>query len=58
MNVLDKAMNLSYSELLGDANLINKEKTKYNAVSKEQVHNIATDVFRTENCSTLYYYSN
>lgn len=58
MNVLDKAMNLSYSELLGDANLINEEKIKYNAVSKEQVHNIATEVFRTENCSTLYYYAN
>jgi predicted Zn-dependent peptidase len=57
MNVLDKAMNLSYSELLGDANLINEEKTKYQAVTMEQVHRIATDIFRPDNCSTLYYYT-
>jgi len=57
-NILDKAMNLSYSELLGDANLINEEKMRYLEVTKEKIHKIATDIFRQDNCSTLYYYSN
>ncbi len=57
MSVLNKAMNLSFSELLGDANLINTEIDKYNAVTKEDVHRVANEIFRTENCSTLYYLS-
>ena len=57
MSVLNKAMNLSFSELLGDANLINTEIDKYNAVTKEDVHRVANEIFRKENCSTLYYLS-
>ncbi len=57
MNVLDKAMNLSYSELLGDADLINHEKIKYQAVTKKQLLHSAQEVFRQDNCSTLYYYA-
>ena len=58
MNILNKAMNLAYSELLGDANLINSEKEKYLAVTLEDVQRIARNIFRIDNCSTLYYYSN
>jgi len=58
MNVLDKAMNLAYSELLGDAGLINKEKQKYHSVTTKQLLHIAQDIFRSDNCSTLYYYAN
>ena len=57
MNVLDKAMNLSYSELLGDAGLINHEKLKYQAVTEKQLLRSAQEVFRQDNCSTLYYYA-
>jgi hypothetical protein len=48
-------MNLSFSELLGDANLINQEIDFYNAVTKEGIHRVANEIFRNENCSTLYY---
>ena len=58
MNILNKAMNLAYSELLGDADLINREKDKYLAVTVEDVQRIARNIFRKQNCSTLYYYSN
>lgn len=58
MNILNKAMNLAYSELLGDANMINIEKEKYQAVTLDDVQRIAKDIFRKENCSTLYYFSN
>ena len=57
MSVLNKAMNLSFSELLGDADLINTEIDKYNAVTKEDVHRVANEILRKENCSTLYYLS-
>ena len=58
ISVLNKAMNLAYSELLGDADLINQEKEKYLAVGIEDILNTARRIFRKENCSTLYYYSN
>ncbi|MBM3434855.1 MAG: insulinase family protein [Bacteroidetes bacterium] len=58
VSVLEKAMNLSYSELLGDADLINHEISKYQAVTKEEIMATARNVFRPENCSTLYYFAN
>jgi len=58
ISVLNKAMNLSYSELLGDASLINKEQEKYTAVSAGKIRKLAEEIFRPENCSTLYYYAN
>ncbi|MEZ5197735.1 MAG: pitrilysin family protein [Bacteroidales bacterium] len=58
MNVMNKAMNLAYSELLGDADLINQEKVKYNAVSREGILKTATGLFKQTNCSTLYYQAN
>jgi predicted Zn-dependent peptidase len=58
INILDKAMNLAYSELLGDANHINEEIKKYHAVTGEDILKVAGEVFRTDNCSTLFYYAN
>ncbi len=54
-DVLTKATNLAISELLGDADEINKEITKYNAVTKEQLTKVANELFQRNNCSTLYY---
>ena len=58
ISVLNKAMNLSYSELLGDADLINQEKDLYAAVTSESVRETANEIFREDNSSTLYYFSN
>jgi len=58
ISVLNKAMNLAYSELLGDAGLINREKDLYSAVTRESIQQTAKDIFRDQNCSTLYYYAN
>jgi len=58
INVLDKAMNLAYSELLGDADLINQEIGLYNKVTKEDIQKVAFKIFNNNNCSTLYYYAN
>lgn len=55
MEVLNKATNLAVSELLGSADLINQEVDKYLNVTAEEIRQVATKIFRKENCSTLYY---
>ena len=57
LNVLNKAMNLATSELMGDANLANKQIEFYEAVTAENIRAIAQDVFRKENSNTLYYHA-
>ncbi len=57
VDVLNKATNLAISELLGDANFINKEVEKYLAVTQNEMMAQANLIFRDENCSTLYYMS-
>lgn len=55
INILNKAMNLAYFELLGDANLINKETENYQKVTTGQLQNVAKELFREDNCSELLY---
>ena len=57
MSLLDKAMNLAYYELLGDAADLNQEIEKYLAVSAAQIKATAQLIFQKEKCSTLYYYA-
>jgi predicted Zn-dependent peptidase len=57
MEVLNKATNLAVSELLGSADLINQEVDKYLNVTAEEIKQVATKIFKKENCSTLYYKS-
>mgnify|MGYP001581869106 CR=1 FL=1 len=57
LNVLNKAMNLATSELMGDANLANKQIELYEAVTAEKIQAIAKYVFRKENSNTLYYHA-
>lgn len=55
MSLLDKAMNLAYYELLGDAAGLNTEIDKYLAVDAESIQQVAKKTFLREQCSTLYY---
>ena len=55
MRVLDKAMNLAYYELLGDANHVNDLVERYASVKADDITAEAKKIFRPENCSTLYY---
>lgn len=57
MNVLSKAMNLCYFELLGDAGLINTEMEKYKSVTGTEIKKITNEVLREENSCTLLYKS-
>lgn len=58
MSLLDKAMNLAYFELLGDAAQLNSETGKYLDVSAKEIQKQAQHIFRKENSSTLYYLAN
>ena len=58
MSLLDKAMNLAFFELLGDADRLNSETQKYLDVTANQIQQQAQQIFRKENSSTLYYLAN
>jgi len=55
--ILNKALNLSFYELLGDPESINREVENYRSVDGEMVVSTAGKYFLKENCSTLYYLS-
>jgi predicted Zn-dependent peptidase len=57
INILNKAMNLAYFELLDDANLINTETEQYQKVTPEHIQKVARQLFKTENCSELFYHA-
>jgi zinc protease len=57
LNVLNKAMNLCYFELLGDISLHDMELEKYKSVTANELINSAKKVLRPNNCSTIYYKS-
>ena len=54
-DVLTKATNLAISELLGSADLINEEITRYSKVTAEKIKEQATIIIDENNCTTLYY---
>lgn len=55
INFMNKATDLAYYELLNKAEDINLEVEKYRAVTVEQVKRVGEELFRLDNCSTLYY---
>lgn len=55
VQVLNRAMNLAYNDLLGDANLTNMEEAKIKSVNIDGVMQAAKTILRDENSSTLYY---
>jgi zinc protease len=56
LKVLEKALNLSVYELLGDAGLINNETEKYAQVNAEDIRRFANEALVESNCSTLCYH--
>ena len=58
MGVMNRAASIAMYELLGDAQLMNKELDKYRAVTAEQIADQSRIIFDDNNCSTLHYLSN
>ena len=55
IDLLNRALNLAYSKLQGDANLVNDESRRIQAVTVADVRTAAQNILRPENCTTLYY---
>ena len=57
MELLNRTMNLAYAAALGDPNIVNGESEKIQAVTAEGVQQMAREVLRAENCSTVFYHA-
>lgn len=54
-SILNKAMNLCYYEMLGDASLINSEAERYRAIAAGDLIAVASELFNEGASSTLRY---
>jgi zinc protease len=52
-SILNRAMNLCFFELLGDANGINEEHLIYEQISCEHIQSFSNELFQKTNCSLL-----
>ncbi|HNP96463.1 MAG TPA: pitrilysin family protein [Cyclobacteriaceae bacterium] len=57
VEVLNRAMNLAFSALSGDADLVNKEMELVGGVSKQDVERLGKELLRDANSSVMYYRS-
>ena len=57
MSVMNRANSLAFYELLGDANLMNTELSKYQQVTADDILKESQVIFDEANSNTLYYYS-
>jgi zinc protease len=55
MEVLNKAMNLAFAELLGDANLVNEEINNYLAVTPFDIQSVTQQYLGENQVSVLFY---
>jgi hypothetical protein len=55
MSLLSRANNLAFYELMGDADLMNHELEKYMDIDAAYIQQTAKDIFRKDNCNTLFY---
>lgn len=51
--MLNRAMNLSFFELLGDANGVNEEQKIIDQINENQIHTMANLILNPQNCSLL-----
>lgn len=57
VEVINRAMNLAFASLSGDANLVNREVENIERVTTADVQRVASQMLVEENSSTLYYKS-
>jgi zinc protease len=57
VEVMNRAMNLAFAKLSGDADLVNKEGEQIEAVSLDDVSRVAADILREDNASSMYYHA-
>ncbi|GEP95087.1 M16 family metallopeptidase [Chitinophaga cymbidii] len=57
MGLLNRANNLAYYELMGDAAFMNREFEHYERVTTADIHNEAQIIFSEKNSNTIHYYA-
>lgn len=57
VEVMNRAMNLAFAALSGDAELVNREEEKILTVTPEEIHRMAKNIFNESNASVMYYQS-
>ena len=57
MSIMSRASSLANYELLGDANLMNTELDRYQAITAEDIREYSRIIFNENNSNTLYYRS-
>lgn len=58
MSVMNRASSIAMYELLGDAQLMNTELSKYQQVTVADIQKLSNEIFDENNSNTLYYYAN
>ena len=58
ISLVNRANSLATYELLGDADMMNKELQLYQAVTEKEIIDECNTIFKDKNCSTMYYRSN
>ncbi len=53
--LLNRAINLSIANSLGNTNLVNEEIIRIGEVKRKDILSVSHEILRPENCSTLYY---
>jgi zinc protease len=57
VEVMNRAMNLAFAKLSGDADLVNKEGAMINKVSLADIQRVASQILNDENSSVMYYHA-
>ena len=58
MAVMNRANSLAYYELLGNADMMNTELSRYQEVTVEDLKATASEIFDESNSNTMHYFSN
>jgi zinc protease len=57
IEVMNRAMNLAFAKLSGDANLVNEEGDRIDAVTREDIQRVAGSILQESNSSVMYYHA-
>ncbi len=57
VEVINRAMNLAFASLSGDAGLVNKEIENIEKITSSDIQRVATEILQEENSSVMYYHS-
>lgn len=55
VEVMNRAMNLAFAKLSGDANYVNEEGQLIDSVTADDISRVARDILKEENSNVLYY---